>query len=206
MESSSSAFATAAPISVISDHSTQLKPYSRCESTASIVSDSYSGDEALDSSNSFRLSQVELWNQRYEELVAFYAEHKHCLVPLRYEKNPSLSHWIKRQRYQYRVKQEGQHSTLNDERQAALEKLGFVWDSHAAAWSERWHELQEYRDVHGHCNVPKTYMANRQLAIWVKSQRRHYRLFEQGRKSTMTKERIMKLLHLGFDFHPRSRI
>lgn len=180
-------------------------PISRMESNVSVVSDGTSGDESPEYTHSFRQSQVELWNQRYIELLDFYKEHNHCRVPLRYERNPNLSHWVKRQRYQYRMKKEGQHSTLNNKREAALESLGFVWDSHAEAWTERWNELKDFRDVYGHCNVPKTYTFNRQLAIWVKSQRRHYRLHEQGKKTPMTRERIIKLLQLGFDFHPRSR-
>ncbi|CAJ1945797.1 unnamed protein product [Cylindrotheca closterium] len=32
---------------------------------------------------------------------------------------------------------EGRHTTLTEERQVMSKKLGFVWDSHAAAWNER---------------------------------------------------------------------
>jgi hypothetical protein len=126
---------------------------------------------ASSSSNAFRQSQVDLWNLRYTELVQFHKEHGHCLVPLRFPKNPSLSHWVKRQRYQYRVKNEGKHTTLTDERQLALDTLDFAWDSHAASWEERWNELRDFQDMYGHSNVRKTYKANRQLAIWVKSRK-----------------------------------
>lgn len=175
----------------------------RRDSNVSIVS--LGSAEESSSSFSFHKSQVDLWNLRYEELVAFQKEHKHCLVPLKNYGNPSLSHWVKRQRYQYRVKQEGQHSTLNDERQAALEKLGFVWDSHAASWEERWNDLCIFHEIHGHSNVPKTYKTNPQLAIWVKGQRRQFKLYTQGKSSAMSTDRIEKLLHLGFVFDPRSR-
>ena len=49
-----------------------------------------------------------------------------------------------------------------------LEQLGFVWDSHASGWEERLKELKDFKDMHGHCRVPKTYAENPQLAIWVK--------------------------------------
>lgn len=75
---------------------------------------------------------------------------------------------MKRQRHQYRAKQERKHSTLTPERQRLLEELGFVWDSHASGWEERLKELQDFKDKHGHCRVPKTYADNPQLAIWVK--------------------------------------
>jgi hypothetical protein len=148
---------------------------------------------------------VELWNQRYDELIAFYKQNNHCIVPAKYDKNQSLSHWVRRQRYQYRIKMEGSHSTLSDERQAILEQLGFVWDSHVAGWEARWMELRGFRESNGHANVPKNYKPDPSLAIWVKSQRRQFRLFSQGKKSTISRERIDKLLHLGFVFNPRSK-
>ena len=80
---------------------------------------------------------------------------------------------VKRQRYQHRAKQENRHSTLTAERQEMLEQLGFVWDSHALGWEERWQELREFKEKYGHCRVPKTYAANPQLAIWVKVSASH---------------------------------
>lgn len=126
-----------------------------------------SDDDSLESSlgkNSGKSTQVEQWNTRYQQLVVFQKEFHHCCVPLNYQKNPSLAHWVKRQRYQYRMKMTpGKHSTLTDERQYALEQLGFVWDSHAAAWEERWNQLHEFRQVHGHSRVPKNYPENTAL-------------------------------------------
>lgn len=111
----------------------------------------------------FRCTQLEQWNLRYGELVQFRNEHKHCSVPLNYVGNPSLAHWVKRQRHQYRMKIEGKHSTLTSDRQNVLNKLGFVWDSHAAAWEERWNQLREFREAYGHSRVPKNYPKNQQL-------------------------------------------
>lgn len=200
-------------------------------SSISVVSDS-SVDGCANSATTRQESQAKLWNRRYSELLEFYNTHGHCLVPLRFRENPALSHWVKRQRYQHRVKREGKHSTLDEDRQAALETIGFVWNSHAASWEERWNELRDFRDIFGHTNVPKTYDANQQLAIWVKSrkynsskigvsrispfeimlilcsqivERRHYRLYSQGKSSTMSAGRIEKLLSLGFLFSPRSQ-
>jgi hypothetical protein len=147
-----------------------LKPAVFPDRAISVVSDSTIEEYCASScSNAFLQSQVDLWNLRYTELVQFHKENGHCLVPLRFPQNSSLSHWVKRQRYQYRVKNEGQHSTLNDERQAALETLDFAWDSHAASWEERFNELRDFRYMYGHSNVPKK--ANPQLAIWVRSRK-----------------------------------
>lgn len=151
-----------------------------------------------------RCTQLEQWNLKYQELNEFKNEHKHCSVPLHYAKNPSLAHWVKRQRHQYRMKMEGKHSTLTDDREAVLDKFGFVWYSHAAAWDERWNQLREFRDNFGHSRVPKNFPINQQLGLWVKCQRRQFKLYSQGKPSNMSKERIEKLRHLDFVFDPRS--
>ena len=59
-------------------------------------------------------------------------------------------------------------STMTDERVQLLENIGFIWDSHAAAWAEKLHELKDYARQRGDCNVPSTFPDNPQLATWVK--------------------------------------
>ena len=110
---------------------------------------------------------------------------------------------VKRQRYQYKLKQEGRHSTLSDEREEILNRIGFVWDSHNAAWTDRWNELLEFVQHHGHPNVPTNYLANRRLSVWVKCQRRQYKLHRKGHRSNMTSDRIQKLESIGFVWNPR---
>ena len=48
-----------------------------------------------------RKGHREKWNARYQDLVEFRRRTGHCLVPLEYQENPPLAHWIKRQRCQY---------------------------------------------------------------------------------------------------------
>lgn len=160
-------------------------------------------DESSSVSGPLRPSQQELWSLRFQELLEFKKKFHHCLVPLHWPSNPSLAHWVKRQRNQYRAKQLGRHSTLTPDREQALEDLGFVWDSHAAIWEERWKELRDFERNYGHCRVPKKYPQNQQLAFWVKCQRRQFKLYCAGRDSNMTPDRIEKLLSIGFDFAPR---
>ena len=146
------------------------------------------------------------WHERYEQLRNFRSVSGHCHVPTGWKENPSLAQWVKRQRYQYKLKQEGKHSTMTEEREKALENLGFVWDSHSNYWEDRLAELEEFREKHGHCNVPTRYQENPRLAIWAKVQRRQFKLFcsKGSRKlSNMTLERISRLSSLGFVFNPR---
>jgi hypothetical protein len=38
---------------------------------------------------------------------------------------------------------------MTDERIIMLENIGFIWDSHAAAWEEKLNELKEYTQLRG---------------------------------------------------------
>ena len=165
-------------------------------------------------SRRYRLYQAEQWCDRLQEFINFKNTNGHCMVPHKYPENPALAQWVKRQRYQYKLKSSGRHSTLSDERQNELESLGFVWDSHKAAWDEKFVELYKYYSYHGNSNVPTKYKSNPTLAIWVKSQRRQYKLFTQAKANpanadnastnacSMTQERIDKLNSIGFVWNP----
>jgi hypothetical protein len=151
----------------------------------------------------FRSYQAETWTERLQDLCDFRARFGHCLVPHNWSGNIPLAQWVKRQRYQFKLKEEGRHSTLSDERKSILEEMGFVWDSHRAAWEERWFELHQFKQKHGHCNVPSKYEVQPQLSVWVKCQRRQQKLFKKGERSTMTSERVRKMDTLGFVWNPR---
>lgn len=116
----------------------------------------------------FRSHQAENWMEKFEELLDFRLKHGHCLVPNAFKENPSLAEWVKRQRYQFKLKRLGHHSNMSDDRIAALEKLGFVWNSHDQVWEERLKELKAYKAEFNDCHVPSSFAPNPQLAIWVK--------------------------------------
>lgn len=153
--------------------------------------------------NRFRSYQEEQWWERFTELMEYNKVNGHCLVPHKYPENPLLAQWVKRQRYQYKLKARGDHSTLSDDRQDRLEALGFVWDSHRAAWDERFLELRAFQMSQGHVNVPSGYKHNPTLAVWVKCQRRQYRLYRSGKASNMNEERVSKLNSINFVWNPR---
>jgi hypothetical protein len=174
-------------------------PASKKQRTSTMV------EECNEGFNFFRPYQAEQWTQRYDELCEYVKTHGNCQVPHSYTQNPALSRWVKRQRYQYKLRVENKTSTMTEERVAALERIGFVWDSHVAAWDERRSELIEYKRTYGHCNVPSNYPSNRQLAVWVKRQRRQYKFFLAGKPSSMTDDRIASLESIGFEWELRSR-
>ena len=65
-------------------------------------------------------SQVDLAT-RYDELVAYKAEHGHCNVPQRYENNQSLANWVVKQRTAFK------NDNLSEERVGKLNEIGFAW-------------------------------------------------------------------------------
>ena len=152
----------------------------------------------------FRPYQAGLWTVKFAELLEFKQLKGHCCVPFTYGKNPALARWVKRQRYQYKLKMEGKPSTMTDDRVEALEEHGFIWGSRGAAWQERWNELVKYQGMYGDCNVPSSYASNPSLATWVKCQRRQYKLYFEGKANpAATPERIAELESLGFEWELR---
>jgi hypothetical protein len=156
------------------------------------------------SSSSQVVDQETIWDTRFKELCEFRQQHGNCLVRFNWNNNLALAKWVKRQRYQCKLKIEGKHSTLSEKRQQTLDDLGFVWDLQGALWEERLGELVEFRRLHGHCNVPSRYKDNHSLSVWVQVQRRQYKLSqEKDKRSYMTKERIARLEETGFIWKPR---
>jgi hypothetical protein len=115
----------------------------------------------------FHQGQADQWKERFQDLIDFHEKHGHFLVPNTYPENQHLAQWVKRQRYQYKLKKRKQHSTITDERQATLQQMGFVWDSHKALWIEQFEALKRFKKEHGHCTVPSNY-SDWSLANWVK--------------------------------------
>ena len=144
------------------------------------------------------------WNQRIKELKEYRKKHGNCLVPTNYQHNKSLGKWVKKQRYQYRLKLEGKYSTMTDERINELEAIDFVWNARFDGltanelWDQRLEELKEYRKKHGNCNVPKGYSSNKQLGLWVYTQRKEYRFKQKRMKAKITDKRIKELEAIGF--------
>eukprot|EP00550_Attheya_septentrionalis_P001317 CAMPEP_0198286796 /NCGR_PEP_ID=MMETSP1449-20131203/5767_1 /TAXON_ID=420275 /ORGANISM="Attheya septentrionalis, Strain CCMP2084" /LENGTH=300 /DNA_ID=CAMNT_0043984603 /DNA_START=342 /DNA_END=1244 /DNA_ORIENTATION=- len=70
----------------------------------------------------------QLWEERIRQLQEYKDLHGDCLVPLRYEANPSLANWVSTQRKNYKLRNERKRSFLTKERVQQLESMGFVWN------------------------------------------------------------------------------
>lgn len=71
-------------------------------------------------------AKIKTWEERYQALVAFHAEHGHCKVR---QDTPELGSWVAVLRRNYeRFVSGGMRSAMtSEERVEALNKLGFTW-------------------------------------------------------------------------------
>ena len=99
----------------------------------------------------------------------------------------------------------GENSTLTWDRVHSLQEIGVNLAQLSTnlrkrkiPWRTMYLELKEFSEKNGHCRVPQRYPKNPKLGLFVKAQRRQYKLMVQGKKSTLTHERLAALESLGF--------
>jgi hypothetical protein len=132
-----------------------------------------------------------LWSARFQELEEYKDRFGNCLVPRQYSANLKLGNWVNAQRSSYSLYREGKPSCMTEERIRALNVIGFDWGTDfASIWSARFQELEEYKDRFGNCFVPAKNSANPKLGQWVSTQRRNYKMYQEGKPSPMTEKRI----------------
>ena len=96
------------------------------------------------------------WNEMYEELLQYHAEHGNCLVPRGHKQNPKLAKWVSRQRVIWR------QGIMAKERIAKLDAIDFQWNpgnqaqlaNAVAEWQKHFNSLVEFHRVNDHCRVP----------------------------------------------------
>jgi hypothetical protein len=125
-----------------------------------------------------------------------------------------LGIWARKTKLKYIRWKNGGKTNLTQEIVDRLADGGFEWPTatEVAAykerlpgptkktWEERYQELVEFKERHGHTRVPQL---SGQLGSWVHGQRRKYHLFKKGKKSSMNPERLGKLTEIDFAFSNR---
>lgn len=130
--------------------------------------------------------------------------HQDCLVPHGYDEDPSFAEWIHRQRTtRASMLKDKKPNAMAAERMKKLEDLGFHFTVHVDKWMDHWTLLKEYKEKHGHCQVPTHYAENPKLGRWVHTQRHQRRLQAKGKRSCMTDERVALLNKLDFSWEVR---
>lgn len=76
----------------------------------------------------FRPHHQQQWDTQFLALLEFKQAWGHCCVPHAHAENPVLSRWVKRQRYQYKLRHEGKSSTRSHSApKQCWFRLGFSW-------------------------------------------------------------------------------
>ena len=136
------------------------------------------------------------WSVKFEQLCEFKEEFGHWVLPIKYLK---LGKWVSKQRSNYRLYQEGKPSTMTADHIRELESVGFEWELISTKWNEQFEQLREFTAQFGHCIVSVKYSASSKLMKWVATQRRNCELYQEGKPSPMTAERIRELKNVGFE-------
>ena len=126
------------------------------------------------------------WEDNYSALIEFKRETGHCDVPDKWPMNLKLSHWVGKQRSDWKK------NRLSADRIEKLNAIGFTWDPQDAVWNKMFGMLQEYKKNNGHCNVPRNWSENIKLSSWVAHIRK---LWKEGK---LSQERIKQLESLSF--------
>ena len=135
------------------------------------------------------------WNEMFQQLVEFREEHGHTLVPQGQPQFKELSTWVRNQR-----RAMVQNQPIMVERAKRLDEIGFVWRIvEKDAWELMLESLIEFKQAHGHCNVPQKSGESKKLGKWVNTMRWH---FKQGKLSA---DRIRQLDMLGFVWNTKAK-
>ena len=109
------------------------------------------------------------WEESFQSLRAYKAEHGNMLVPNAYKTADGfrLGRWVNNQRV---AKKTGK---LPLDRKHRLEEVGFVWDLGPQPWEESFQSLRAYKAKHRNVLVPFGYKTadGFRLGRWVSSQR-----------------------------------
>ena len=145
------------------------------------------------------------WDESYNSLVEFQAQHGHVRVPIEVE-TLQLYRWLTKQRASFIRFEDGKTSAMTEERIERLELIdGFSWSVYSDMWSSKYLELKEFASNHGHCQVPNKCAENKPLGAWVALQRKRYKAKHSGapsprKVSDITDEQIETLEDIGFQW------
>eukprot|EP00550_Attheya_septentrionalis_P008524 CAMPEP_0198287308 /NCGR_PEP_ID=MMETSP1449-20131203/6185_1 /TAXON_ID=420275 /ORGANISM="Attheya septentrionalis, Strain CCMP2084" /LENGTH=315 /DNA_ID=CAMNT_0043985253 /DNA_START=21 /DNA_END=968 /DNA_ORIENTATION=- len=164
------------------------------------------------------------WNEKVEQLVRFKEQFGHCNVTCKRHGRSSedeeyvpLGVWVTDQRTMHRFLRQGKPSSMTPDRIRQLDSIGFQWTAlktQPLTFEERFEQLKEYNEAHGHLNVPqKCKDSPVGLGNFVLDQRRMYKSVMSGQAAKNVKKlseeevlaRIQQLTDIGFEWSLRNR-
>jgi hypothetical protein len=150
------------------------------------------------------------YQNNLDDLKEFYIRHSHIDVPSSIDgEYRTLYKWLCRQKDEYKKYLHGETTKLTTPRRQALESLGFhvgMFDvtknakkeSKRVSWDGRYRQLLQFKEDHGHCDVPTTIEKYKRLSSWVQHQRAERRKKLNGKKSRLSEEKEALLNDAGF--------
>jgi len=145
----------------------------------------------------------ERWDSRYEELLEYIKVHGHCNVPATYRHSP-LGTWVGKQREEYKKLKDKKSSQLDKYRIDKLNEVEFQWSLQSwtvISWDDRFEALKKFKGHNGHVKVPRNHP---DFGNWPIYQKAQYKLFKEGKKSKITKEKVDRLIQIGFFESPNN--
>lgn len=135
---------------------------------------------------------------RLLEFIAYREIYGTRSVPQNFPNYQEFGNWAHTTRKEYIKFRDGKPTQLTFERFEALDAEGFIWvEEKHLPWRERFQELDEFRKVFGHCNVPYDYIC-KALVRWISYQRAEYWKLYSGERTVMTQQKIKELDNIGF--------
>lgn len=129
------------------------------------------------------------WDEMYERLKNYQTQHGNADVPHGWKEDLQLAAWISNQRDRRKK------GLITDEQARRLDKLGFTWQHRERGrWEDRYQDLLEFKEKHGHCNVPVTYKETAKLGGFVNSMR------TKKASGGLSQQRIELLERVGFQW------
>ena len=146
-----------------------------------------------------RGSHEDRWNSHIDALKKYKKENGNCNVPRKYPSNQALSEFV----HYVRTAEDD----LSEERCKALQELGFVFNTHEAAWENKFLEVEDFFGEAGCSGVKMSALRSEKprLYDWIGKQRAAYAKLRRGKKSTMTKGRISRLEQIGIHLDPSGK-
>ncbi len=127
------------------------------------------------------------WAEMFARLELYREKYGDTLVPQSWKTDRSLAGWVSKQRTNF------SRGLILPERIQRLQQIGFEWDPIGTRWEEMFQKLVEFKNEHGHTNVPQRVPKYADLATWVRNQRA-----AKAHNRPIMAERTKRLDELGF--------
>ena len=126
-----------------------------------------------------KVHRDQLWEEMYQQLVAYKKQCGHCDVPQKYPANAKLAQWVNGQR----------SKKLSAEKRNKLDRIGFSWSGEIK--QKRWFQrLDEFKELQRK-NKLDTIRAHMPLHSWIYQQKKNFHRMSAEKKKILLKVGIV---------------